>query len=71
MIDQLKKISANMLKAAELLEKIPIADQNIQNIIKESAWEIKELEIYSSQLVENIELTAKLNKEQKTIKKWM
>ncbi|MEK6883906.1 MAG: hypothetical protein AABY22_30025 [Nanoarchaeota archaeon] len=69
MIDQLKKISANMLKAAELLEKIPIADQNIQNIIKESAWEIKELEIYSSQLVENIELTAKLNKEQKTIKK--
>ncbi|MEK6882173.1 MAG: hypothetical protein AABY22_21325 [Nanoarchaeota archaeon] len=65
MIDQLKTISANFTKAAELLEKIPSPDPNIENIIKENAWEIKELEIYSRTLVENIELTAKINERTK------
>lgn len=62
MISQLKSISANMAKAAILLEKVPSSHTGIDNIIMENAYELKRLEAYAASLAETIELTIKSTK---------
>lgn len=59
MIDQLKKISENFAKAAEMLEKTPSFNPEIQHIISENSYEVKRLESFSEALIHNIKLTSK------------
>lgn len=61
MIKQLRNIAKNINKAAELLEQTP-NNPNIANVISENAYYIRQLEIHSASLVENIELTIKSTK---------
>jgi len=62
MIEQLNKIIHNLMNAKDQLTECDINNPDIQSVIKENSDRIKQLEIYSSQLAQNIELTTKITK---------
>lgn len=68
MVNKLRIIAYNFIKAAALLEKTPVTHTGIQNVVSENNYQINQLEIYSDSLAENISFTSGVKYEPSDVK---